>query len=101
MFAKSTVNGNCTETDPSACSATSKLCCPYNNQIYSYLKSIFPGPTLWNFGKFLVNQAGIPVKRYIPTDSPDSILPDIQKLLDGAWTDNDTDPALRGFAGRR
>lgn len=35
----------------------------------------------WNFGKFLVDGGGEPVKRYAPTDSPLSIASDIEDLL--------------------
>ena len=35
----------------------------------------------WNFGKFLVDGDGEPVKRFAPTDSPLSIASDIEALL--------------------
>jgi glutathione peroxidase len=35
----------------------------------------------WNFGKFLVNSTGKVIGYYEPTVSPNSILPDIKKLL--------------------
>lgn len=35
----------------------------------------------WNFTKFLVDKAGNVVKRYAPTDSPESIRRDIEALL--------------------
>ena len=35
----------------------------------------------WNFGKFLVDGGGKPVKRYAPEDSPLSIASDIEALL--------------------
>ncbi len=35
----------------------------------------------WNFTKFLINQKGIPVKRYAPTTDPLKIAPDIEQLL--------------------
>ncbi len=35
----------------------------------------------WNFTKFLVDRDGKVVKRYAPTDTPESIEKDIQKLL--------------------
>lgn len=35
----------------------------------------------WNFEKFLVNQNGIPVKRYSPKFLTEDIGPDIEKLL--------------------
>jgi glutathione peroxidase len=35
----------------------------------------------WNFTKFLIDREGIVVKRYAPTDKPESIARDIEKLL--------------------
>lgn len=35
----------------------------------------------WNFTKFLVDQSGNVVKRYAPTDTPESIEKDIKELL--------------------
>jgi len=35
----------------------------------------------WNFSKFLVNKAGIPVNRYAPTTEPKTIEKDILSLL--------------------
>ena len=35
----------------------------------------------WNFTKFLVNKNGEVVNRYAPTTNPQSIVPDIEKLL--------------------
>jgi glutathione peroxidase len=60
-FAKIHVNGN--EADP----------------LYKYMKSkvsgMFGSFIKWNFSKFLVNQEGVPVKRYAPTTSPSVSLP--------------------------
>ncbi|WKY05651.1 hypothetical protein Q1695_006112 [Nippostrongylus brasiliensis] len=36
----------------------------------------------WNFTKFLVNRRGEVVKRFAPSTSPKSIIPDIEVLLD-------------------
>ena len=35
----------------------------------------------WNFTKFLIDRGGQVVKRYAPTDRPESIAADIEKLL--------------------
>ncbi|CAG2109866.1 unnamed protein product [Medioppia subpectinata] len=35
----------------------------------------------WNFTKFLIDQKGIPIKRYAPTISPNDIESDIKSLL--------------------
>ncbi len=35
----------------------------------------------WNFTKFLIDRQGRVVKRYAPTDTPEKIAKDIQKLL--------------------
>jgi glutathione peroxidase len=35
----------------------------------------------WNFTKFLIDRQGRVVKRYAPTDKPESIAKDIEKLL--------------------
>lgn len=37
----------------------------------------------WNFEKFLVNQNGVPVKRYSKSFETKDIAADIQKLIDG------------------
>jgi glutathione peroxidase len=53
--------------------------------IFKYLKSELPGFILkrikWNFTKFLIDQNGVPVKRYAPSVKPESIAGDIEKLL--------------------
>ena len=68
MFAKIDVNGK--NTAP----------------VYEYLKAAKPGllgseAIKWNFTKFLVDRDGRVVKRYAPTDTPESLAPDIEKLL--------------------
>ncbi len=54
--------------------------------LYKFLKGEKPGvlgteAIKWNFTKFLVNDKGEVVKRYAPTDSPEKIKQDIQKML--------------------
>ena len=53
--------------------------------LYKYLKKARPGilggTIKWNFTKFLVDGDGNVVKRYAPSDTPDSIAPDIEALL--------------------
>lgn len=42
--------------------------------VFAFLKTCFPGDIAWNFrGKFLVNRAGIPVKRFEEKESWESI----------------------------
>lgn len=71
---------------------TGKLVCEHKDKekthaLYRYLKSAVPGGFLgsslkWNFAKFLCDANGVPVKRYLPINSPMSIEPDIVKLLE-------------------
>ena len=54
--------------------------------LYSWLKSEAPGlmgtkSIKWNFTKFLIDRKGKVVRRYAPTDKPESIAKDIEKLL--------------------
>ena len=54
--------------------------------LYDYLKKAAPGVMgskgiKWNFTKFLVGKDGKVVKRYAPTDKPEAIRKDIEKLL--------------------
>ncbi|WP_418317500.1 glutathione peroxidase [Piscinibacter sakaiensis] len=35
----------------------------------------------WNFTKFLIGRAGQPIKRYAPTDKPESLRADIEQAL--------------------
>jgi glutathione peroxidase len=68
MFSKIDVNGN--DAHP----------------LYQHLKQEAPGllgskAVKWNFTKFLVNKNGDVVKRYAPTDTPESLDSDIAKLL--------------------
>ena len=68
MFAKIDVNGS--DAHP----------------LYQHLKESAPGVlgskgVKWNFTKFLVDKDGKVVKRYAPTDKPEAIVKEIEKLL--------------------
>ncbi|MBU6452932.1 MAG: glutathione peroxidase [Cyanobacteria bacterium REEB67] len=68
MFEKVDVNGD--NADP----------------IFKYLTEAAPGllgskAVKWNFTKFLVDKEGQVLKRYAPTDTPESMEGDIEKLL--------------------
>ena len=68
MFAKVEVNGD--NTHP----------------LFAHLKVAAPGllgstAIKWNFTKFLVDRNGQVVRRYAPTDTPEKIAEDIEKLL--------------------
>ncbi len=54
--------------------------------LYDWLKSEAPGllgtkAIKWNFTKFLIDRKGKVVRRYAPTDKPESIVGDIEALL--------------------
>ncbi len=53
--------------------------------LYGWLKDeksgVLGGAIKWNFTKFLVDREGEVVKRYAPQTKPESIAPDIEKLL--------------------
>jgi len=54
--------------------------------LYDWLKREAPGllgtkAIKWNFTKFLIGRDGKVVSRYAPTDKPESIAKDIEKLL--------------------
>ena len=54
--------------------------------LYNYLKAEKPGVLgtkgiKWNFTKFLIDKDGKVVARYAPTDKPESLAKDIEKLL--------------------
>jgi glutathione peroxidase len=54
--------------------------------LYTYLKKAKPGllgsqGIKWNFTKFLIDKDGSVVSRYAPTDKPESIAADIERLL--------------------
>jgi len=64
MFAKVDVNG------------------PNAHPLYQWLKTQSGGADIgWNFAKFLVDGHGALVKRFAPTDTPESIEPAIEQLL--------------------
>ena len=70
MFAKVDVNG------------------PGTHPLYRHLKSARKGllgteAVKWNFTKFLVGRNGKVLKRYAPTDKPESIARDIEQALAG------------------
>jgi glutathione peroxidase len=57
-----------------------------SHPLYRFLKHARPGfmgleAIKWNFTKFLVDGAGIPVKRFAPADKPDTLAPAIEQLL--------------------
>jgi glutathione peroxidase len=54
--------------------------------LYDWLKSEAPGlmgskSVKWNFTKFLIGRDGKVVRRYAPTDKPEGLAKDIEKLL--------------------
>jgi glutathione peroxidase len=54
--------------------------------LYRYLKQERPGvlgleSIKWNFTKFLTDRHGEPVKRYAPSDTPESLEADIEAVL--------------------
>lgn len=68
MFAKVDVNGE------------------HAHPLFEHLKSEKPGllgteAIKWNFTKFLVGRDGKVLKRYAPTDTPESIRADVEKAL--------------------
>ena len=57
-----------------------------SHPLYAHLKEQAPGVLgskriKWNFTKFLVNQEGEVVKRYVPSTKPEAIASDIEALL--------------------
>jgi len=57
-----------------------------SHPLYEHLKSSAPGVLgtegiKWNFTKFLVDREGRVVRRYAPTDKPESLAADIERLL--------------------
>jgi len=73
MFAKTEVNGSST------------------HPLFAWLKQAAPGVLgtegiKWNFTKFLVSRDAQMVKRYAPTDSPESMIRDIESFLQAPTT---------------
>jgi len=62
MFAKSNVNAKC-NGEAGNCGPDSKKCCPQNDKVFDYLKSVLPGKVPWNFEKYLVDKNGTPVSK--------------------------------------
>lgn len=59
---------------------------PAAHPLFHYLTAALPGvlgtqPIKWNFTKFLVDKAGVPVRRYAPMTAPDDLAADIEALL--------------------
>jgi glutathione peroxidase len=59
---------------------------PGAHPLYQWLKSEAPGllgtqAIKWNFTKFLVGKDGTVIKRYAPTDKPESLVKDIEAAL--------------------
>lgn len=58
---------------------------PDAHPIYKYLKKALPGfpgnEIKWNFGKFLLDKEGNPIKRFSPITKPEKLASDIEKLL--------------------
>ena len=59
---------------------------PGATPLYQWLKGEAPGllgskGIKWNFTKFLIGRDGKVVRRYAPTDKPEAIAKDIEKLL--------------------
>jgi glutathione peroxidase len=54
--------------------------------LFKFLTAALPGvlgtqPVKWNFTKFLVDKAGVPVKRYASMTPPEDLAKDIEALL--------------------
>jgi glutathione peroxidase len=59
---------------------------PHEHPLYRFLKSSQPGmlglaDIKWNFTKFLVDRGGRVVRRFAPWRSPESIRPELERLL--------------------
>jgi len=58
---------------------------PKADPLYTWLKSkkggLLGSAIKWNFTKFLIDRHGHVVERYAPTTTPETIAPDVEKLL--------------------
>lgn len=59
---------------------------PHAHPLFKFLTAALPGvlgtqPIKWNFTKFLVDKAGVPVKRYASMTPPADLASDIEALL--------------------
>jgi len=59
---------------------------PNAHPLYVWLQESLPGSggtteIEWNFGKFLLDRQGKPVKRFEPNDNPMTMVEDVEKLL--------------------
>lgn len=59
---------------------------PGAHPLYQYLKKARPGilgseRVKWNFTKFLIDRKGMAVARFAPKTSPESMRPEIEKML--------------------
>ena len=62
LLAKGNVNPPpCSATGADSCGPSSASCCPANDALYDYLRSVIPGNLPWNFNKFIVGKDGVPV----------------------------------------
>ncbi|ESP05160.1 hypothetical protein LOTGIDRAFT_208098 [Lottia gigantea] len=67
MFSKINVNGD--------------KASPLFNYLKNTQKGTFGNFIKWNFSKFLVDKNGVPQKRYAPNVEPNSIVKDMEELL--------------------
>ena len=54
--------------------------------LYRFLKEALPGvlgltAIKWNFTKFLIGRDGVPLRRYAPTDKPESLEGEVERAL--------------------
>ena len=62
---------------------------PHTHPVFSYLKAVYPGDVTWNFhGLFVVNEDGIPIRRFHKEKYPD-----IDAFIGKALDDRDSGSA--------